>query len=542
MVKSLGRHLLGKLRTTAKTNRAGPAPDAAVATGQDRSHESVDENDLVAALEEARTGGLAAVEALAMLLIKIDRTNDLASGNRAVSLLSGAAPSLWRNLDLAARRTWWDVAEWAQAARDRISLGNPSVLALIVASFHPIGYVREAAVARLGEVDQPVAMQALALRAADWVPQVRERARAALSQRLSSSVESLVSAGPLAVLFADREQGAWLFAHLEQSVARLDDSDLRRLLTAPDWRLRRIAYLISLQDHRLRRVELLDAAAHDGDLVIRVQCAEQAIRDAVAADQVSEVRSLTNSRTATVRAAAVSALARAGHEDVAQRALADRNPTVREIAQAAVRRAGADPAPRYRDLVIATNPPDPAAVAGLGETGTQTDAALIVQSLQHPVPRGRVEAVRALRRLSTVEVPTLAGMIDDPSPAVTRQVVATLAPYAGDIPAQRLAVLLAENQTPHVRTAAYRLLQAQGLWTRLLTDLDLYDDPDDDLRTRARGDLLGWLDNEAATAYGTPTGATANRFDLLLQSAATSIGPDQRRLLRFHLGLPNKVN
>ena len=100
---------------------------------------------------------------------------------------------------------------------------------------------------------------------------MRERARAALSQRLSSSVESLVSAGPLAVLFADREQGAWLFAHLEESAARLDDSDLRRLLTARDWRLRRVAYLISLRDRRLGRVELLDAAAHDDDLVIRVQ-------------------------------------------------------------------------------------------------------------------------------------------------------------------------------------------------------------------------------------------------------------------------------
>ncbi len=290
------------------------------------------------------------------------------------------------------------------------------------------------------------------------------------------------------------------------------------------------------------RVELLDAAAHDGDLVIRVQCAEQAIRDAVAADQVSEVRVLVDSRTAAVRAAAVSALARAGYVEVAEAALADRNPMVREIAQAAARRTGADPAQRYRDLVSANNPPDPAAVAGLGETGTKTDAALIALSLQHPVSRGRVEAVRALRRLSTVDLPTLGGMIDDPSPAVTRQVVATLVPYAGDIQPERLGVLLAANQAPYVRTAAYRLLRAQGLWTRLLTDLDLYDDPEDDLRTRARGDLFGWLDNEAATAYLTPTGATAQRFDLVLQRAATSIGPDRSRLLRFHLGLSNTAS
>lgn len=542
MVESLGRHLLGKLRTNPKANRAEPASAGAVTAGQTRLHDSVDEDGLTSALEAATTGGSAAVDRLSLLLIKVDRTDDVDLGTWAVRLLSDATPSLWRNLDLAARRMWWDIPDWARTARERISLGDPSVLALVVASFHPTGYVREAAVARLGEVDDPAAIQALALRAADWVPQVRERARAALVQRVSSSVESLMSIGPLAVLFADREQGAWLFAHLEESAARLDDSGLRHLLTARDWRLRRVAYLIALRDRRLGRVELMDAAAHDGDLVIRVQCADQAIRDAVATDQVTEVRSLADSATAAVRAAAVSALARAGRVDVAQTALEDRNPMVREIAQAAVRRAGADPAQRYRDLVSATNPPDPAAVAGLGETGTKTDAALIGLSLQHPVPRGRVEAVRALRRLSSVDLSTLVGMIDDPSPAVTRQVVATLAPYAGDIDAERLGVLLAEKQDPHVRIAAYRLLRARGLWTRLLTDLELYDDPDDDLRTRARGDLFGWLDREAATAYVTPTGVVAQRFNLLLQRAARSIDPDRTRLLRFHLGLPNTAS
>lgn len=542
MVESLGRHLLGKLRTNPKAKRAEPASAGAVTAGQTRLHDSVDEDGLTSALEAATTGGSAAVDRLSLLLIKVDRTDDVDLGTWAVRLLSDATPSLWRNLDLAARRMWWDIPDWARTAQERISLGDPSVLALVVASFHPTGYVREAAVARLGEVDDPAAIQALALRAADWVPQVRERARAALVQRVSSSVESLMSIGPLAVLFADREQGAWLFAHLEESAARLDDSGLRHLLTARDWRLRRVAYLIALRDRRLGRVELMDAAAHDGDLVIRVQCADQAIRDAVATDQVTEVRSLADSGTAAVRAAAVSALARAGRVDVAQTALEDRNPMVREIAQAAVRRAGADPAQRYRDLVSATNPPDPAAVAGLGETGTKTDAALIGLSLQHPVPRGRVEAVRALRRLSSVDLSTLVGMIDDPSPAVTRQVVATLAPYAGDIDAERLGVLLAEKQDPHVRIAAYRLLRARGLWTRLLTDLELYDDPDDDLRTRARGDLFGWLDREAATAYVTPTGVVAQRFNLLLQRAARSIDPDRTRLLRFHLGLPNTAS
>lgn len=88
-----------------------------------------------------------------------------------------------------------------------------------------------------------------------------------------------------------------------------------------------------------------------------------------------------------------------------------------------------------------------------------------------------------------------------------------------------------------MRTAAYRLLRAQNVWTRLATDLELCDDTEVSLRTQARGDLSGWLDREAATAYAMPTGLTARRLDLLLQDAAPSLGSDRVRLLRFHLGL-----
>ena len=271
--------------------------------------------------------------------------------------------------------------------------------------------------------------------------------------------------------------------------------------------------------------------------MIRVQCADAAIRAAVAAGSVDDVRPLTASGTAAVRAAAVSALARAGETDVAETALADRNPTVREVAQAALRRAGVDPPERYRALVRATVPADPGAVAGLGETGATPDTELVQPSLTDARPRGRVEGVRALRRLGSVDVPTLVKMLDDPSAAVTRQVATTLAPHASDIASERLTELLDARQVPHTRTAAYRLLRAQGVWTRVLTDLELYEDSDENLRGRARGDLTGWLEREAATTYSMPTGATVGRLDALLRQVAPSLGPSRERLLRFHLGL-----
>ena len=88
--------------------------------------------------------------------------------------------------------------------------------------------------------------------------------------------------------------------------------------------------------------------------------------------------------------------------------------------------------------------------------------------------------------------------------------------------------------------AAYRLLRERGVWSRLLTYLELFDDDADSLRDRARNDLGNWLQYEAATTYSTPTGDTADQLDALLRKAAPSLGPDRERLLRFHLGLTER--
>ena len=497
------------------------------------------EAQLLTAMNDARRGGVTAVDALSLLLIEADRAADRALGNLAVGLLAEADPRLWKKLDLATRRTW-RVSDWPAIALRRITHAEPSTLALVVASFHPDGFVREAAVARLGEMDEKVALSALALRSADWVPQVRVRARAALVRR-ASSVQSLLCIGPLAVLVATKAEGGWLYAQLEASTAALNEIELRQLLGAPDWRLRRVAYSIAVRDGRLERRALLRAAERDRDLVIRVQCAEAAIRSAVATGAIDDVRPLAVNGTAAVRAAAVVALARTGTVDIAVAALADGNPTVREVAQTAVRRTGVDPAEHYRALVRAANPADPGAVAGLGETGRSSDIDLVWPSLTHPGPRGRVEAVRALRRLGLVDVSVLASMLDDPSAAVTRQVATTLMERAGEIGGDRLAELLGTRQSAHVRTAAYRLLRARDVWSRLLTDLELYDDDADNLRLRARNDLSTWLHDEAATTYSIPTGDTADRLDALLRKAASSLDPGRERLLRFHLGLTERA-
>ena len=149
---------------------------------------------------------------------------------------------------------------------------------------------------------------------------------------------------------------------------------------------------------------------------------------------------------------------------------------MRAVAQAAVRRAGGDPADSYRQHLRTAPVPDSGAIAGLGETGTRQDASLIRPSLAHPLPRGRAEAVRALRRLEAATPGTIGALLEDPSAAVTRQVVAALRLLAAGLDIDHLRTLLGAAQPTHVRIAAYRLLREHDVWTRLRTDLELIND------------------------------------------------------------------
>ncbi len=193
-----------------------------------------------------------------------------------------------------------------------------------------------------------------------------------------------------------------------------------------------------------------------------------------------------------VRAEAVHALARTGDLAPAHTALIDRNPTVRAVAQAALRHAEADPAERYRRLAP-TPHPEPGTIAGLGETGTAQDTGLVQPFLDHPQPRGRAEAVRALRRLSAADPDILAPLLTDPSGAVTRQVTLALRPRASELDLTHLQELLAPDNPRHIRATAYRLLHSRDVWIRLLTDLQLISDASPQIRNRARNDLAIWL-------------------------------------------------
>ena len=462
----------------------------------------------------------------ASALMIVARDGDAAARGMALEVLGAAPARRWVAVDEALRRLWWRAPRWTRRLATELRHGQPDTLSIVLAGCHYNGRIREAAVGRLAGPADAAATAVLALRSCDWVPQVRQKARAVVGERPVSATLAEV-----AFALAARRHGAWLAERVAALLEQLPAQGIEPLLSARDRRVRRAAYRAAIATGQLGTDRLVRAAVRDHDLPVRTMCA----RAAVAAADRDQLRALLSARTALVRAEALRVLTSRGDLASAEAALTDRHLLVRETAQAALRRAGSDPAAHYRRLVEREAPP--AAIAGLGETGGPGDAGAVARWLSHPRARGRVEAIRALRRLGAATPAELVPLLRDGSAAVSRQAVVALRRDAGAVDPAELRALLGRGNPPHVRFAGYRLSVNGDAWQRLATDLRLVDDPDDRLRATARADLAVWLLRDAATAYRGPGPDRAAELDRLIEHARPILGEGRARLLRFHAGM-----
>jgi hypothetical protein len=528
---SLGRLLLRRLGLhRAQTN----GPFRVVV---DRLPHPPTAEELRSLASNAGSGAAAALDQFALALIAIDKDGDRQLRQAAIDEVEQLGPRTWLALDVTARKSWWNAPAWSNAVRSTLAESEPTALGLVLASLHPDGNIREAAVARMAELEAKVVVAPLSVRCADWVQEVRDRARVAIEARLSArDGTALVAAAAIGLMMRERQEGTWLAEVVEDRLRNGTAAELDATLSAKDWRTRRAAYGAAIEGESLDLKQLLQAAARDSDMPIRTLCARAAVVRALSDSAATDLQPLLLSGTALVRGEAVAALAQAGDTGPASSALLDRSPIVRWTAQVALRRAGISPVDRYRELVLA-DPPPPAAIAGLGETGDGSDVTVISRWLSHPAASGRAQAVRALRKLGGATPERVAQMLTDDSAAVTRQVANALIGHAREVDGDFLSELIREDHPRHVRVAAYRLLRQRDVWTRLSADLRFVDDDEIAVKTRARADLDAWLKRDAAITYSRPEGATAEELRRLLDDGERFLNPKTAKDLRFHLGL-----
>ncbi|MCX5242523.1 hypothetical protein OG824_45730 [Streptomyces prunicolor] len=396
---------------------------------------------------------------------------------------------------------------------------------------HRDGRIREAALQQAVGCSELLPL--VVVRCADWVEQVRERARELL--RASLDVETGVALAPLILLFGRRGRGAFAIELLDEVLRRASREQLAPLFTDADRAVRRHAHRLAVEEGLLSPGELARAAARDTDAVVQNLCAEAALAAVAKTGGYDEVlEPLLGARNPRARATGVTALRAAGLTERAEGFLADRSGVVRACARYVVRQGGGDPLALYRARCLAAEPA-PGAVIGLAECGGRGDAEVLWGFVGHPAAALRARAVAGLRLLDVVDVRRMLPLLDDPAPGVVREATLALLPSAGLVPdgwlMERLAGGWPKGWPRHVRVGAFRLLDARGGIVRLRAAVTVLDDPDEKVRAWGARVVQRWHLEEGMTPGDPEVGELLGRARHLFSEYVLS-----RRL--WEAGLP----
>jgi hypothetical protein len=332
--------------------------------------------DLRDAVVRAADRGWEALEHLVDQLSAVDATGDGELATSALSLLA-AMPRVVVGLDQHVRRqAWYGCADSPAMTRvaARLAEGTAGPVGLALSSWHRDGRIRERAVALMVSVPCPQLMPFLVLRTADWVTQVRDRARAGLAVLLAGDRDTYLPAALDASSIVDaRNRGGFVRAQVVAALLTAPQPLRQRLAASPGGPRRRLVFDVGLAQGWWSLDDLVLVAETEPDVRIRSRAAEAACREAVWTRRVPVLRRLAGNRRPDVRVVALTGLARAGHDAEIAGHLDDATALIRAVARDAARRVGIDASRHYREAVAADRP-SPGSIAGLVETGTADDA------------------------------------------------------------------------------------------------------------------------------------------------------------------------
>lgn len=441
----------------------------------------------------------------------------------------------WLQLDDMARS--WRAAGQAPVSGVRGWLGErldePSGVVAAVTSWHADGRFRQRATQVLAARGGALAAAALAVRCLDHVPQVRADALAGL--RACSSREEAGAALAVLTAGARRHFATEALAEYARTMAQQQDlaSLLAELRVAPEPSLRRWAFGYSREQGLLSVEHLVELALRGDDQFLR-GAATHALRGQASIEQLI---TLLGGRFVDGRRLALQELSEEALDDaVLLPLLADRSGRVRELAQWRARRRGHDLAAWYRVELGADAGPGrvTAALDGLSAFGGGEDVALASSFLAHvsPVVRAQAAATVAAGAPAAVVRELLLPLLDDPAPRVSAAAARALSRAgAGAADAERAWL----SPLSATRRAAWRLSRAAGSWDRVAADVRAAADPAPVVAGLGRSGLRNWLHAGAATTWGRPAPASAQRLQAALPESGLSV--DEQRQVLFHAGL-----
>ncbi len=341
-------------------------------------------------------------------------------------------------------------------------------------TMHPSGYVREAALRRLTSEDNSVlALPCFLLRINDWVEQVRTVATAAVKIVLAPKH----SAAWVPVLglvdqlrFRSRADHAWLTDAVTSLLLRPESRpELMTAARSEDRLVARWAFRAAMTLPDEDRAMFVSLALESGDPVVRLHAAQAVRAWAGCPGRERFLANMALDRFMPIRREALYAAlddTPARRLTVLRAALLDRHASMRHAARFYLRdkseQGSGDPDVRafYLDAIAHGEPSKrAAAISGVGECGTKTDAdvlAPLVSERRTAVASAVVRAVAALDRDHRID--WLIGLLRDGRPSVAREAGRALESLGNLAPVEALRHVLNGDSREHSRRYALRNL------------------------------------------------------------------------------------
>ncbi|MFE6076853.1 HEAT repeat domain-containing protein [Paenibacillus sp. NPDC057886] len=369
--------------------------------------------------------------------------------------------------------------EWKKSVeREMRTLDQASATRLSVLTMHWSGYIREAAVRKMIENDQPYTFPYLLLRLNDWVPEIRDLAKVSLERKRKHEyaklwMEHIILVERLRICGRD-SFGEWIESiHnlLRQKECRYVIHSAR---VSPEAYIRRLAFRISVEADGTDNGIVIEQALRDDDPSIRRWAAQrvdgmlsgQKLKEAFLRMQQDSVPSIRRESLASL-----AAMFPADSKEIIVGRLLDPDLSVRDTA----RRHGkqwmkGSYAEWYLDVIWSEERRHlAAAIAGLGETGDKADAEVVFDYAQHSAVAVRKAVIRGLARLNPSSYgPYFVNMLQDPQPGISREACRALMRHPHLIQPDEAAGLLADKAAkPHVIRNVLRTMSVMDRWTQL---------------------------------------------------------------------------
>lgn len=466
-----------------------------------------------------------------------DRSDQVAiAAQRAIhNLLGEVAPEdlLEFEHDMRWGGEWW-AAPWSRLSPDRLAdlvrPGESASSVFGVASFHNNGRVRQRAVELLDDFHDGSEVPFLLLRLNDWVPNVREVARAAVIQRLKGGEFKSFAHNLFLMLRlddcvrADHSEILWLF--VEKLAGPSYEPAFLKAIESEDRFIRRRLFKLAIKLENADSVRLVSIGLQSGDPVLRLWAAKRA-QDVLDDEALQEfIATTSGDRFAPVRREGLSAVIRRFPKEassILKDAIFDRNRSIRAFAQFYLARLEASKvSPIYRDALSQGKRDTATAIAGLGEVGAKEDVALVLQYAKSEQIKVRAAAIRAVGKLAGDDyVPVFLESLMDESPAVTRAASQSLRGRGHLVDAAALKATFQSNCRRQIRIAALRLFEEMQPWAVMPMMIAAVGDPDASIATRAKS----FLDGCANRVFTAPTDMQRRELEQAVSKYSARLGP-----------------